>query len=204
MKKLAKVLIIGLFTIGLSGIFSNAMATSILTFDDLEEAGADYESINSYSSDGFTFTTDLPFDGGLTYWRQSHPSYNQSAALFNSMGGSWTKLSADSGSLFTINSIDLDSLNTSGTANVHFYAYDSSDTEVGNLNYDITEDGWATITFDSDFENISYLKFQQSYSFHHFDNVTLNGNVAPVPEPATMLLFGIGLLGLAGVNRRKE
>ena len=30
------------------------------------------------------------------------------------------------------------------------------------------------------------------------------GSAAPAPEPATMLLFGLGLLGLAGVNRRKE
>ncbi|MBC8442308.1 MAG: PEP-CTERM sorting domain-containing protein [Deltaproteobacteria bacterium] len=33
----------------------------------------------------------------------------------------------------------------------------------------------------------------------------LNGGTsAPVPEPATMLLFGLGLLGIAGVSRRKK
>ena len=30
------------------------------------------------------------------------------------------------------------------------------------------------------------------------------GNTSPVPEPTTILLFGLGLLGLTGVNRKKR
>ncbi len=36
-----------------------------------------------------------------------------------------------------------------------------------------------------------------------FDFNIIITNASPVPEPSTMLLFGIGLISLAGVNRRK-
>ncbi len=35
------------------------------------------------------------------------------------------------------------------------------------------------------------------------DHSKLSGNASPVPEPATVLLFSLGLLGIAGVSRKK-
>ena len=36
------------------------------------------------------------------------------------------------------------------------------------------------------------------------DNVSVSIDSSPTPEPTTMLLFGLGLLGAAGVSRRKK
>jgi hypothetical protein len=76
-----------------------------------------------------------------------------------------------------------------------------TDSTISPGNYYFTITGEATGTFFSGFYGNTIT--EETRSINEYTYVTVSGSPStPIPEPATMLLLGLGLVGLAGLRRK--
>jgi len=226
-------LVIGLFALGMAGMAQAALMVYYDKGSFLTDAGPtavyDFESdsaIADYSHDGqdsagwikypsysYSGTSVVAKDFGVftlygivadlynAYVRENQTTGNNDV-YFNTMG--------NDGCLNLVFDMDVTAFGFdwiaegNDTSDHSIFSFDGTTWDLGIPG----DSGFFGLIEDSGIAAGSVFTFGQNaynWSGMSFDNVTYSSNAAaPVPEPATMLLLGTGLIGLAGWRKRKK
>jgi len=139
-----------------------------------DDGAVDWSEVEGYEIDGWT--TD----------QGSHPYYNY--------------MMMEDVSYYSHVFYDYDKyINGANTSNWMLYTeYSAPDPDNGSI--DVV---WQMLTYNIDSYDENIWQAPGIYGYGTWVIQEHTHEESPVPEPATMLLFGIGLLGIASVSRRK-
>ncbi len=179
---------------GVTARFDDASSETVYWADTGLGAGAASGTNWSLSESGDTFGSD---------W-----------SLTNSTGQSMTSLFIDAGLGDTVYDIDTGDYGTTGSALGWTFEATGGSTDLA-----ITATYIDAVMLDGssgpvgDLWRCLDIAFTNSEGFYHgasltyitdTDNLELAGDIRPIPEPTSVLLLGVGLIGLAGKRLRKR
>jgi hypothetical protein len=187
-----------LFTL-LFVVAASTTRADTLTFNTLEQAGSSLIHISDpYFESGYRIQ-----NGGELYSaQQSNILYAGSAGLHERISNGLITLSRADGNTFTLTSIDLSVLHPQGTSPAVVFVGTQSGGGTVTQTFTPNTFGFQTFVFSSSFTNLINVTWHQGtdeLNAHEFDNIV----VSSVPEPASMILLGSGLMGIAAKLRRR-
>jgi hypothetical protein len=190
--------------VALFAVILTAPRSAAQTIDFESIAGPDFLSVGpSYTEAGFTLTAGAGNPTSFARWGTTQPDYPGSTALFHQSdtGTSTITLTQVGGGAFNLSSIQVSELFNLGTPQTVPVNFTGTKAVGGPVSANFTLNGtfgFETLTFSSDFTELTSVSWVQESEFHQFDNIV----VAPVPEPATALGFAALCGGAVGLVRR--
>jgi len=146
----------------------------------------------SHDNTGFDRTIDIDYRGGATGWS----AFRGNGVVFGSLvtTGAWTFIALRHNQTTGALSLNVDGTQVSA-AGVSF--------GTGYGDFFIGRNPCCDAPFDGRIDNV--FVFDEFLSDERLSEIRLGGAsaIAPVPEPQTWLMFGVGALLLAGVARRR-
>ncbi len=200
-KKLLVGLVTGLFFAGMVGVASATIIESFtglsspestITFDEFG-IGSGTSITSQYSSLGVAFSPNLIQNAQMSYF-PNIDAYNlgnfSSNDVFDPFNIEFLSAQTEAAFAFVTNT---------GTSTFSTYLNGALQETVSFVTNASTPNWYIFSGYSFDTIKVDVGGFNNAMLL---DNIQL-GSAAPVPEPATMLLFGTGLAGLAGLRRRQ-
>ena len=175
----------------------------IIDFEEIDNTGGNAFSGSSLDTQGFNLSNSAGSAYAILHWGLGD-SFNadvDGVTYSHNYGGSTSTLTQLGGGAFDLNSIDFGNVYNNRPYAQEFEVngfYEAG----GGISTTLTSDEFAGLeTFTFNWEGLSSVTWTEiSGTWLQLDNIVLN---ASVPEPSTLALFGLGLLGLS-LSRKKK
>ncbi len=187
-----------LLVAGMAALSMVSAGAETITYDDLERSGTSLQEVDMFNEDYF-FT-----EGRLLSAEHEHELYAGSASIFAIQGDAVFFYKQDL-SAFTINSIDLAPLfrTQASKGQLTFYGM-FQDGGTIEQTFDLNNTYTFTTYHFRGFSNLLQVYWIQDYDYvHQFDNIVVD-EAAQIPEPGSLALLGLGILGLAAARRKSN